>query len=164
MVKMWQMVESHVPDEGAANFVIACAAMQPAEENKKLNASREGDDNPVGIHEVWCCCEIWKRMEMDRHAPQRTCPKLVGNRLDCNRAMEVRLPSRRNQPLKPKERPPGPNPSCMLLDLEFWTCALSSDAGMPSVLPSSEVSVPYRPERPERPESVSDREALPNAI
>jgi hypothetical protein len=32
VVEVWEMVDGHVADEGAANFVIARAAVQPAEE------------------------------------------------------------------------------------------------------------------------------------
>jgi hypothetical protein len=50
VVEMREMIDSHVADEGAANFIVARAAMQPSQENKKLNQRCEADNNPIRIH------------------------------------------------------------------------------------------------------------------
>jgi hypothetical protein len=38
VVQMWKVVEGHVADEGASNFVVAGAAVQPAQKDKQLKA------------------------------------------------------------------------------------------------------------------------------
>jgi hypothetical protein len=50
VVKVREMVDGHVAYEGAANFVVACAAMQPPQKDEKLDERGKSDDNPVGIH------------------------------------------------------------------------------------------------------------------
>ena len=53
VIEVREVVDGHVANEGAANFVVARAAMQPAEEEEKLEARGEGDDDPVGVHGFW---------------------------------------------------------------------------------------------------------------
>ena len=50
VVEVGEVVDGHVANEGAANFVIARASVQPAEEEKHLQERGESDDDPVGIH------------------------------------------------------------------------------------------------------------------
>jgi len=50
MVEVWEVIDGHVADEGAANFVVTRAAMKPAKEDEELNAGGEGDDDPVWVH------------------------------------------------------------------------------------------------------------------
>src|SRR5258706_5192957 len=50
VVKMGKVVEGHVSYKCAANFVVARAAMQPAEKHDKLDERGETGDDPVGIH------------------------------------------------------------------------------------------------------------------
>jgi len=49
-VQVRQVIERHVADEGAANFVIASAAVQPSQEKKQLKERRKTNNDPVGIH------------------------------------------------------------------------------------------------------------------
>jgi hypothetical protein len=51
VVKMWKMVDGHVPHEGGPNFVVARTAMQPPEKDEELDERGETDDDPVRIHE-----------------------------------------------------------------------------------------------------------------
>jgi hypothetical protein len=51
VVEVREVVDGHVTNEGSANFVVARAAVQPAEEEKHLQERGEGDDDPVGIHD-----------------------------------------------------------------------------------------------------------------
>ena len=50
VVEMRKMIDGHVANEGAANFIVAGAAMQPAEEKEKLDARGKADHDPVGVH------------------------------------------------------------------------------------------------------------------
>jgi hypothetical protein len=50
MIEVREVIDGHVTDESAANFVVARAAVQPAKEEEQLQARRETDDDPVGIH------------------------------------------------------------------------------------------------------------------
>jgi hypothetical protein len=50
VVEVREVIDGHVTNEGSANFVVARAAVQPAEEEKHLQERGEGDDDPVGIH------------------------------------------------------------------------------------------------------------------
>ena len=50
VIEVREVVDGHVANEGAANFVVAGAAVQPAEEEEQLEARGEADDDPVGIH------------------------------------------------------------------------------------------------------------------
>jgi hypothetical protein len=43
VVEVREVIDGHVADEGAANFVVACAAMQPAQEDAELNDRGESD-------------------------------------------------------------------------------------------------------------------------
>ena len=53
MVEVWQVIDGHVADKGAANFVIAGAAVQPADEEEELNTRGECDDDPGDVHGAW---------------------------------------------------------------------------------------------------------------
>jgi hypothetical protein len=50
VVEVREMVNSHVADEGAANFIVTGAAVQPAEKKVKLETRWETNDDPVEIH------------------------------------------------------------------------------------------------------------------
>jgi len=50
VIQVREMIDGHVANEGAANFVVARAPVQPAEEEKELKTCRETDNDPVGIH------------------------------------------------------------------------------------------------------------------
>jgi hypothetical protein len=50
VIQVRKVVDGHIADKRAANFIIARAAMQPSEENRELDEARESDDDPVGIH------------------------------------------------------------------------------------------------------------------
>jgi hypothetical protein len=50
VIEVGEMIDGHVSHEGAANFIIAGAAVQPAKKEKHLEARREADHDPVGIH------------------------------------------------------------------------------------------------------------------
>jgi hypothetical protein len=50
MIEVGKMIDGHVADEGAANFVVACAAVQPTKKEKHLEARGETDHDPVGVH------------------------------------------------------------------------------------------------------------------
>ena len=49
-VEVREMVDGHVANEGAANFVIACTSVQPTEEEKHLQERGKADDDPIRIH------------------------------------------------------------------------------------------------------------------
>jgi hypothetical protein len=44
VVEVREVIDGHIADEGAANFVVACAAMQPAQEDAELNDRGESSD------------------------------------------------------------------------------------------------------------------------
>ena len=50
VVNVRKVIEGHVANEGAANFVVAGAAVQPAEKDEKLKARGNADDDPIRIH------------------------------------------------------------------------------------------------------------------
>jgi hypothetical protein len=50
VVEVREVIDGHVANEGAANFVVAGAAVQPAKKEEQLEARGEADDDPVGIH------------------------------------------------------------------------------------------------------------------
>jgi len=50
VIQVREMIDGHVTHEGAANFVVTRTSMQPAKEEKQLQAGREADDDPVRIH------------------------------------------------------------------------------------------------------------------
>src|SRR5580698_7007032 len=50
VVEVREVVDGHVANEGAANFVVARAAVQPAQEEKELKARREDNGDPVRVH------------------------------------------------------------------------------------------------------------------
>jgi hypothetical protein len=50
VIEMRKMIQGHIANEGAANLVVARAAVQPANEKEQLEARRKGNDKPVKIH------------------------------------------------------------------------------------------------------------------
>ena len=50
VVKMRKVVDGHVADERAANFIITSAAMQPTEKDEELDDRSETNYDPVGVH------------------------------------------------------------------------------------------------------------------
>jgi hypothetical protein len=50
VVEVREVVDGHVANEGAANFVVAGAAVQPAKKEVQLEARGKANDDPVGIH------------------------------------------------------------------------------------------------------------------
>jgi hypothetical protein len=70
-----EMIDGHVADKCAANFIIARAAMQPSQENKKLNQRCEADNNPIRIHgrgwSVGFSCFYGRSECSDRRRPER---------------------------------------------------------------------------------------------
>jgi hypothetical protein len=50
VIEVREVIDGHVANEGAANFVVAGAAMQPAKKEEQLKARGKANDDPVGIH------------------------------------------------------------------------------------------------------------------
>src|SRR3972149_11459483 len=50
VIDVRQMIDGHIADKGALDFLVAQAAMQPAQKHDQLREQGEGDDQPVGIH------------------------------------------------------------------------------------------------------------------
>jgi hypothetical protein len=50
LVEMRKVVDGHVADKRAAHFIVAHTAMQPPQEEERLQARGKADDDPVGIH------------------------------------------------------------------------------------------------------------------
>jgi hypothetical protein len=51
VVEVREMIQSHVADEGAADFVVAGAAMKPTNEHGELRERGKCDNDPVRVHE-----------------------------------------------------------------------------------------------------------------
>jgi hypothetical protein len=51
VVEVREMIQGHVANEGAADFVVAGAAMKPANEHGELRERGKGDNDPVRVHE-----------------------------------------------------------------------------------------------------------------
>ena len=51
VVEVRKMIQGHVADEGAADFVVAGAPMKPANEHGELCERGKGDNDPVRVHE-----------------------------------------------------------------------------------------------------------------
>jgi hypothetical protein len=50
VIEMREVIDGHVANEGAADFVVAGAAVQPAKKKEHLEARGETNHDPVGIH------------------------------------------------------------------------------------------------------------------
>ena len=50
VIEVRKVVDGHVANEGAANFVVAGAAVQPAEKEEQLQARRKANDDPIEVH------------------------------------------------------------------------------------------------------------------
>jgi hypothetical protein len=61
VIKVREVIDGHIANEGAANFVVSRAAVQPAKKEQQLKARGEANDDPVGIHK---CTR--KRLVVDR--------------------------------------------------------------------------------------------------
>ena len=55
MVEVRKVVDGHVSNERAANFIVTCSPVQPSKKEKTLNARGKSDDDPVGIHKSVEC-------------------------------------------------------------------------------------------------------------
>jgi len=50
VVKVREVIDGHVANEGAANFVVASAAVEPTKKEEQLEERGKANDYPVGIH------------------------------------------------------------------------------------------------------------------
>jgi len=50
VIDMREVVECHVANEGAANLIVARAAVQPTEKKEQLNARGDTGNDPIGVH------------------------------------------------------------------------------------------------------------------
>jgi hypothetical protein len=50
VIEVRMVVDGHVAHEGAADFIVAHAAMQPTKKEETLHARGKTDDDPIGIH------------------------------------------------------------------------------------------------------------------
>jgi hypothetical protein len=50
VIEVRKMIDGHIANESPANFVVAGTAVQPAKEEKQLEARGETNHDPIGIH------------------------------------------------------------------------------------------------------------------
>jgi hypothetical protein len=53
VIEVRKVIDGHVANESTADFVVACAAMQPAKKKEQLQARGKTNHDPVGIHRSW---------------------------------------------------------------------------------------------------------------
>ena len=50
VIEVRKVIDGHIANKGAANFIVASAAVQPAKKEEQLKARGKANDDPVGIH------------------------------------------------------------------------------------------------------------------